>query len=789
MSVQQRFRMVAWWLVVSAVCPAAASTVIDVSMPQPGARTPRNNSGVNLKVYSEWCESSGYRPVYVTASIGPPTTADRTFDVTLSPNDYRNSRDQIEVQLTIPEGARTATVEVGILQKQPWQRMNVTVTEEGQLLSDISGAANIARSVNFWDWTEAFPSILYIDLDAPQSGRMSSNLRRSYSLPELWALREIIAPMGDLERFDFDPDESYNDREVVTLARAIHNMALLSPDDLPTQWRNYSGVDLIFVSTADLVRMKKSHPEQLAAIRRYVRAGGTLCAMGVGTQFERLVDIDDVMDFAPVSPASRSIERAAEVAASPDDDATGDAADDEEVEAEQDEADQDEAEQDQDDDPFANPTAFDGWLVPPAERVPPSWSRLMSRDAVARSYSRRYGRTVESVVEMYDDDEEGMFESLGFRVPPVFRVRHLQMGRVVGIGPSRLSDLQGGQLAWMMGTIGNSNWRWYMRHGMSLRRSNRDFWDFLIPGVGAAPVKSFLGLITCFMIAIGPVNYFLLQRARKLYLLLVTVPLGAAIVTGGLYSFALIKDGLGSRVRMRSFSLLSRDGELSQWARHSYYAGVAPSSGLTFSRDYVVFPYDYQPSRTNQVRRGVRWKSDQQQLTPGYVKPRSTSQLVTIATQDGVAGIQVAPADGTQIQVTNPWQVGIERLLVFDNGKVYATSNLASDTTRSITLIAEGESWVDRDSNRQPATPPGFTKPRLRNNYYWGQCDQGFSNPNLTEGVLERHLMRLHGRCANRSPFPGRHYVAFCHQAPKFVAKGLSRAREEAGYHVVQGEW
>ena len=44
--------------------------------------------------------------------------------------------------------------------------------------------------------------------------------------------------------------------------------------------------------------------------------------------------------------------------------------------------------------------------------------------------------------------------------------------------------------------------------------------------------------MTAFVFLIGPVNYFLLKRSRRLYLLLVTVPLGSALIIGSLFGFA-----------------------------------------------------------------------------------------------------------------------------------------------------------------------------------------------------------------------------------------------------------
>ena len=158
------------------------------------------------------------------------------------------------------------------------------------------------------------------------------------------------------------------------------------------------------------------------------------------------------------------------------------------------------------------------------------------------------------------------------------------------------------EAAWLFNELGGHTWMWYQRHGMSLHRANDDYWNWLVPGIGRAPVGSFLILIAAFVVVIGPVNYFLLRRKRRLYLLLVTVPLGAALVTAALFAYALISDGLGIRVRVRSFTEIDqRAGRAVSWSRQSYYAGLAPSGGLTFPETAVVFPIEHYPVERQQA--------------------------------------------------------------------------------------------------------------------------------------------------------------------------------------------
>ena len=78
---------------------------------------------------------------------------------------------------------------------------------------------------------------------------------------------------------------------------------------------------------------------------------------------------------------------------------------------------------------------------------------------------------------------------------------------------------------WVFNTLGPEHWSWYRRHGLSLQRENSAFWNFLIPGVGLAPVTQFQVLISLFVLVIGPLNFVLLRRWHKLNLLVITVPI------------------------------------------------------------------------------------------------------------------------------------------------------------------------------------------------------------------------------------------------------------------------
>ena len=263
-----------------------------------------------------------------------------------------------------------------------------------------------------------------------------------------------------------------------------------------------------------------------------------------------------------------------------------------------------------------------------------------------------YGRTPEAA-ETSEDDDEGnpVIYRNGRRVAarpakrspagpktplptppqrPSFVFRPMQAGLVVALASEQPFPGTAADWRWVLDSMGDSRWHWYERHGLSLKRENPDYWNFLIPGVGVAPVTQFCVLITVFVIGIGPVNYWLLRRRRQLHLLLLTIPASAAAVTLLLFAYALMADGLDVRVRARSVTHLDqRSGRAVCWTRLSYFAGLTPRGGLRFPADTLVLPLEQMPGRISREQplfREVLWDEDQR-FSSGWIASRTPAQF------------------------------------------------------------------------------------------------------------------------------------------------------------------
>ncbi len=329
---------------------------------------------------------------------------------------------------------------------------------------------------------------------------------------------------------------------------------------------------------------------------------------------------------------------------------------------------------------------------------------------------------------------------------------------------------------------------WVQRHGLAPHASNPDFWSFLIPGVGMPPVVAFEILITLFVIVIGPVNYLLLKHRRRLHLLVITVPLMAILVTVGLFAYALISDGLGVRVMGRSFTYLDqRQNQAACWSRLSYYAGLAPSSGFTFTDDVAVYPIqgmiDY---RSNELRpRYTRWTDNNQELHRGWLDSRTPTQLLTVRSRVSNYQLNVTEADGVP-SVQNLLGTRVLYLVLADsNGAKFYGEDLALDEqTALVPLTDDMNQLADIRNAFRSSWPEAVQIPNQRYSYWGGSGEEG----NLRQAQMELHMTAATELLGGTTFLPTRAYIAIVEKSPE-CQLGISSAVEESSFHVIYGRW
>jgi hypothetical protein len=100
-----------------------------------------------------------------------------------------------------------------------------------------------------------------------------------------------------------------------------------------------------------------------------------------------------------------------------------------------------------------------------------------------------------------------------------------------------------------------------------------------IPGVGDVPYRAYLAVLLLFGVLVGPVNYMVLQRRRKLGFMLLTVPALGLVTTAILLSYGLLRDGLGLHSAARSLTILDQERhDAVSWEGRTVFAGLPPAS-------------------------------------------------------------------------------------------------------------------------------------------------------------------------------------------------------------------
>lgn len=520
-----------------------------------------------------------------------------------------------------------------------------------------------------------------------------------------------------------------------------------SAAELPRRWIEYTNCDLICLSLDEFHQVKRQNPEAFQAILAWTSAGGNLLVYGMQDDWSRLSELESLLKLTPKKSIPAQDSRR-------------------------------------------------GWTEPNksdyGRPIPVTAHRMYGPSPTP---PRVPSPTVEKLFE------KGFAKSKLLRSPP-FLMREYDMGMVVAIADD--APLPGSEQFWnwLLNSLTAQRWDWTQRHGLSALQTNVEFWNFQIPGVGLPPVNAFRVLITLFVVAIGPLNYWLLRRRRRLQLLVVTIPLGAAAVTLVLFGYALVADGLGTRVRVRSATLLDqRHGRAACWARMMYYSGVTPFGGLTFPADVAVLPFDFVPGESGARRQDMIWEDDQR-LVSGWLPARTPTQLLTLRSRATEARLDIAPPgkDAAGLEVTNRLGTRVESLVVCaEDGKCYTAEGIDPGAKAQLQEVAAADARTGTAKAyhaNKLGYPPGLDPGRLQASSYRGYSRRyrfAYGVPSTVQatqdtGRLEQALSALDPARSSGRPLPPRSYLAIVEQSPEVVL-GTPRAREEASFHVIRGTW
>lgn len=729
-----------------------------------GAVHSNSASGINVTIDTRWVDGAGYRPVRITVTPLTPTTTDRMFTVEFLLFRRHWNDDQYDLRVArdveLPAGSGPVEATVLLPRYTDCDGYAVNVLEDGEVEENLcTGLTGFANSPT--DWGECLPVLLVVGDTMPDTS-------------QLGALLPLESYVGSQVL------RSYNQTQVVPpdVASQMANVLQEYPGavsrpiaELPQRWLDYFGLDVVCLSLEQLEELADKNPLALKAVLRWTAAGGNLWVYGIGQDWHGVGKLEGLLGLPPGADSNEPVDR--------------------------------------------------GWSKPvDDDYVRPIQSRVIKSGAFLGGYVETFipdGSVVRTFsndgsVVVSGGDSSGTTQAAAGKAPsePHFLFRQYDMGLIVALAPA--DPFPGTVDEWrgVLNAVGEDRWMWYRRHGVSMVQENTDYWNFLIPGVGLVPVTEFCVLITLFVLAIGPLNYWLLQRWRRLHLLVVTIPLGAGTVTAALFGYALVADGLGTRLRVRSVTRLDQGrGQAVCWARLSYYAGLAPRRGLTFPDDVAVLPLELFPVpdyREGPLRRELIWHEgqggEQQWFASGWLSSRTPMQLLTVRSRASSLGLDLIalPGDSKGPRVKNRLGTRIKQLVVrLDGREHYWGQDIDVDRVVALRLLTpqDGRELRQGYAKNEPRIPQGLQTRYYRSSGVFGlrSTRWGFGgNPQIVpplqqSGRLEASLAGLQTLSGANPPLlEPDSYLAVVEECPE-VVPGIASAREEASYHVILGKW
>lgn len=802
-----RAAVIAAAIVLAASSPALGQSGGKIARPMAGQKV---TSGVKLVLDTEGVEGLGYRRFQFQLTFPKPLAADADVRIVVSPYTQRyrfRPITEAEAEFSVPQGSATYDADVLVPLHDRLQMIRWEIWINGRKASDISsnGPEYFAAPTMT---SEAACSIIVLDAGSPNIGPLKA----------VMSARGMTGTAGSI--ISSSGAQRANSFSATTLA----NVQLLSSANAPESWLAYTGVDLIVVDIDQLALFAGSRPSAYRALRRWVAQGGSLCVTGVGENYDRLAEIDEEFPGPPPAPeepaeqwaAGRQSPRFSWTACR--------------------------AWNSSKDVPIGGRGYYGLYASDGATRPsiyvdqqlifgPPPTSDMNGAIYGASPYGLGYGMggygappvgipvdgedsTGEGSAESVDESqlpEESRYDDVGDSEraqvvwgrlakgvadgsPPLLMLRRWRFGLLVA-APESLAP--GTEVEWvhLLGQLGTQRTNWVERHGVSLHAVNASFDDYGVPGVGLPPVNAFRVLITIFVLAIGPLNYFWLQRVHRQHLLIITVPIAAVGVTIALFFYALLDDGLETRLAPSTLSFLDdRNGELTTWSLLSYYSGLAPRGGLEFSDETAVYPVSREDAYVRRAERArtVVWREERQRLASGWLPSRTPTELLAIRSTTTRARLLVdeTPEDGAAPTAGNQLGTKIKQLFLVDSrGEHFVAKEIAPGEQVELQSAPENFSSLLRNIVFSRAGSAGAMPglgPQASRGYYSYGDEYGSTIGDFHTSLMESLLSEF-SSSRFESLMGTRRFVAVVERPPEFEPG--CEARIVQPFHVVIGSY
>lgn len=238
-----------------------------------------------------------------------------------------------------------------------------------------------------------------------------------------------------------------------------------------------------------------------------------------------------------------------------------------------------------------------------------------------------------------------------------------------------------------------------LRRGVDPLIGDYRFTRWMISGVAEPPVYTFIGLLTLFVILVGPIAYRRTTRHGRGYLMFAIAPFLAMVTTLAMFGYGILADGFGTVARVRQVTWIDgATGDAGERVRSTYFAGVRPANGLHFPAQAEVISYpEGQGKSWNELNEldsaitgRVQINSHDQVFDQSFLPSRQQRQFVTHQPRRKAGTVSLVMGDDGVLQIVSTLDFSLERVVVRDRqGAYWLVDDLPADGAVAATSLRD----------------------------------------------------------------------------------------------------
>lgn len=326
------------------------------------------------------------------------------------------------------------------------------------------------------------------------------------------------------------------------------------------------------------------------------------------------------------------------------------------------------------------------------------------------------------------------------------------------------------------------------------------------PEFAEPPRYLFESSILLYLIAVGPLAFFLLKQRNQLNLLFVLIPAFSLLCCFTILMYAIFAEGFDTRVNVVTVSELDQqNGRLSTDSISHVYAGISPGSYRFDGSSYGLVNSSYR----NQRQLTIKQQSNSQEISGGEIRARTNHQVFMRSSSESTVGLRIVVEDRDGEKVARVRNGFSSRLQL----AIFSTEDCGRDEVWLLQNVAAGEVATAKKSKLDDVSSEvrGLVREQMqptiliaggssdssrstRRNYSRRIFSQNQRQPlDVDDSVCAQSLTRL--KMASKAWLrsqtdrsDGRGYVAVVDACENFELP-VPDATVEGSLHVIYGAW